>query len=67
MVSRFIGSYELMCIAGLVILIGICFLVYNVVQISMMKDVRQIGLLNIIGAAKRQIVRYIIDKSETVS
>ncbi len=51
------GSYELALLGGLIVLCGIFSLIFNVMQISMAGDVRQIGLLNTLGATKKQLRR----------
>ena len=51
------GGVWMAVAAAVVILCGIFFLIYNVMQISMMEDVRQMGLLHLIGATRRQIRR----------
>lgn len=49
------GSYEMAVLGAAVILCGTFFLIYNVMQISMTNDIRQMGMLNTIGATKKQI------------
>lgn len=56
-VNRMTGSYEMAILGALIILSGMFFLIHNVMQISMAKDVRQMGLLNTIGTTKRQLRR----------
>lgn len=54
-VSGLAGGYGMAAVGALVILCGMFFLIYNVMQISMMEDVRQMGLLNIVGTTEKQI------------
>ena len=54
-VSRMAGGYGMALLGAIVILGGMFFLVHNVMQISMAGDIRQMGLLNTIGATKKQI------------
>lgn len=54
-VNELIGGYELAVLGSLVIVAGLFFLIYNVMQISMAGDVRQMGLLHTLGMTKRQI------------
>jgi len=54
-VNQLTGSYEMSILGAVVILCGTFFLIYNVMQISMANDVRQMGMLNTIGATKKQI------------
>lgn len=54
-VNQLTGSYGMATLGAVIILSGMFFLIYNVMQISMMRDIRQMSLLNIIGATKRQI------------
>ena len=49
------GSYEMSILGAVVILCSTFFLIYNVMQISMTNDIRQMGMLNTIGATKKQI------------
>lgn len=49
------GSYEIAVLGGLIVLCGIFFLIFNVMQISMTGDIRQIGLLNTLGTTRKQI------------
>lgn len=54
-VNQLAGGYGMAAAGAAVVLCGMFFLIHNVLQISMMEDVRQMGLLNIIGATERQI------------
>lgn len=54
-VSQMTGSYGMAALGAVVILSGMFFLLYNVMQISMAGDVRQLGLLNTIGTTRKQI------------
>lgn len=54
-VNELIGGYELAVLGALVIVAGLFFLIYNVMQISMAGDIRQMGLLHTLGMTKRQI------------
>lgn len=54
-VNELTGGYEMAAIGALAVLIGMFFLVHNVMQISIAGDVRQMGLLNVIGTTERQI------------
>lgn len=54
-VNQLTGSYEMSILGAVVILCGTFFLIYNVMQISMTNDVRQMGMLNTIGATRKQI------------
>lgn len=56
-VNRMMGSYEMAALGVVIILCGMFFLIHNVMQISMAGDIRQMGLLNTIGATKRQLRR----------
>lgn len=56
-VDTLAGSYELAVLGALVILSGMFFLIYNVMQISLAGDVRQMGLLNMLGTTKKQLRR----------
>ncbi len=54
-VNQLAGGYGMAVFGGIVILSGMFFLICNVMQISMAGDIRQMGLLNIIGTTKKQI------------
>ena len=56
-VNEMTGGYGMAAFGALVILSGMFFLIHNVMQISMMGDVRQMGLLNVIGTTEKQIRR----------
>ncbi|GEM_PF-237709 len=54
-VSQLAGGYTMAVFFALLILCGMFFLVRNVIQISMIGDIRQMGLLNLIGTTEKQI------------
>ena len=54
-VRRLAGGYGSALLAGVVILAGVFFLICNVMQISMAGDVRQMGLLHIVGMTDAQL------------
>ena len=54
-VRRLAGGYGTAALAAAVILTGMFFLIYNVMQISMAGDVRQMGLLHILGMTDTQL------------
>lgn len=56
-INRLTGGYELATCGALVILFGMFLLIYNVMKISMNRDIQQMGLLYTIGTTKRQIKR----------
>lgn len=56
-INRLTGDYELAACGALVILFGMFLLIYNVMKISMNRDIQQMGLLYTIGTTKRQIKR----------
>ena len=56
-INRLTGGYELAVCGALVILFGMFLLIYNVMKISMNRDIQQMGLLYTIGTTKRQIKR----------
>ena len=56
-VSKLTGGYEMAVLGTVSILCGIFFLVYNVLWISMNEDIRNLGLLNTIGATEKQITK----------
>lgn len=49
------GGYDTAALGAVVVLGGMFFLVYNVMGISLVGDVRQMGLLNTIGATGKQL------------
>lgn len=54
-VNELTGGYEMAAIGALAVLSGMFFLIHNVMQISVAGDVRQMGLLNVIGTTEKQI------------
>ncbi len=54
-VNGMAGGYEMAAVGAMVILCGMFFMIYNVMQISMMGDIRQMGLMNIVGTTEKQI------------
>lgn len=56
-VNEMMGGYGMAAFGSLVILSGMFFLIHNVMQISMAGDVRQMGLLHVIGTTEKQIRR----------
>ncbi len=49
------GGYDTAALGAVVVLGGMFFLVYNVLGISLASDIRQLGLLNTIGATGKQL------------
>lgn len=49
------GGYDTAALGAVVVLGGMFFLVYNVMGISLAGDIRQLGLLNTIGATGKQL------------
>ena len=56
-VSGMTGGYGMAALGTVIVLCGIFFLCHNVLQISMAGDIRQLGLLNTIGATQKQLSR----------
>lgn len=54
-VNEFAGGYGMAAFCAALVLIGVFFLIYNIFGISMQKEIRQIGLLDTLGATRRQI------------
>ena len=59
-VKEMTGSYGMAAVEAVVILCGMFLLVYNVMQISMAGDIRQMALLHTIGTTKKQIRKIYI-------
>jgi len=59
-VKEVTGSYGMAAVEAVVILCGMFLLVYNVMQISMAGDIRQMALLHTIGTTKKQIRKIYI-------
>lgn len=59
-VKEMTGSYGMAVVEAVVIICGIFLLVYNVMQISMSGDIRQMALLHTIGTTKKQIRKLYI-------
>ncbi len=54
-VRELTGGYAAAAVGGLSVLCAMFFLVYNVMQISMTGDIRQMGMLHMTGATEKQI------------
>ena len=59
-VKEMTGSYGMAAVEAVVIICGMFLLVYNVMQISMSGDIRQMALLHTIGTTKKQIRKIYI-------
>lgn len=59
-VKEVTGSYGMAAVEAVVIICGMFLLVYNVMQISMSGDIRQMALLHTIGTTKKQIRKIYI-------
>lgn len=56
-VGQLAGGYSMAVLGAFVIFGGMFFLIYNIMGISMAGDIRQMGLINTIGATRKQIRR----------
>ncbi len=54
-VDQLTGSYEMAVLGAILILGGVWFLIHNILEISMIGDIRQFGLLYTIGTTKKQL------------
>lgn len=54
-VNHFAGGYGMAAAGVMIILAGVYLLVSNVMRLSMINDIRQMGLLNMLGATGKQI------------
>ncbi|MDD3219339.1 MAG: ABC transporter permease [Lachnospiraceae bacterium] len=54
-VNQLVGSYELAVLGAVIILGGLFFLIQNVLHMSIVADIRKLGLLNTLGATQRQL------------
>ena len=59
-VKEMTGNYGMAVVEAVVIICGMFLLVYNVMQISMAGDIRQMALLHTIGTTKKQIRKIYI-------
>lgn len=59
-VKEMTGSYGMAVVEAVVIICGMFLLVYNVMQISMSGDIRQMALLHTIGTTRKQIRKIYI-------
>ena len=59
-VKEMTGSYGMAAVEAVVIICGMFLLVYNVMQISMAGDIRQMALLHTIGTTKKQLRKIYI-------
>lgn len=58
-VYEFAGGFDMAILLALVIFAGAFMLLYNVMSISMVQDVRQYGLLKTLGTTKWQLFRIV--------
>lgn len=66
-VKEMTGSYGMAAVEAVVIICGMFLLVYNVMQISMAGDIRQMALLHTIGTTKKQIRKiYVLQIMRTI-
>ena len=61
-VKEMTGSYGMAAVEAVVIICGMFLLVYNVMQISMSGDIRQMALLHTIGTTRKQIRKIYIQQ-----
>ena len=54
-VDQLTGSYEMAVLGVILILGGVWFCIHNILEISMIGDIRQFGLLYTIGTTKKQL------------
>ena len=54
------GNYKVAIIGTILFLISVCFLIYNIFHLSIHRQLRQIGLLEIIGTTRKQIVKIFL-------
>ncbi len=54
-VDQLTGSYEMAVLGVILILGGVWFLIHNILEISMIVDIREFGLLYTIGTTKKQL------------
>ncbi len=59
-VKEMTGSYGMAAVEAVVIICGMFLLVYNVMQISMSGDIRQMALLHTVGTTRKQIRKIYI-------
>lgn len=65
-VNQLTGGYGMAVLGAFVILGGMFFLIYNIMGISMAGDIRQMGLINTIGATRKQICRIYFGQIQRV-
>ena len=54
-VNDFVGGFGMAAFCVVLVLVGVFFLIHNIFEISMYKEIRQIGLLDTLGTTPRQI------------
>lgn len=62
-VEKLVGGYGIAILLGFIILLSAYLLIYNILSISMSKDIRQYGLLKTIGTTHKQIRKIMFEKS----
>ncbi|MFV0393662.1 MAG: FtsX-like permease family protein [Coprobacillaceae bacterium] len=58
-VESIYGNYDVAIMLGVIIVVSVSLLLNNIMQISLEKDVRELGLLRTIGTTKKQIYRIL--------
>lgn len=54
-VNDFVGGFGMAAFCAVLVLAGVFFLIENIFAISIQKEIRQIGLLDTLGATQRQV------------
>ena len=65
-IKQFVGGYGMAILCASVVLLSVYLLIYNVLSISLNKDIRYYGMLFAIGITQKQIKRLIFKESESI-
>ncbi len=58
-ITQFIGGYGVALLCSLILLVSVYLLIYNVLSISLAKDMNNFGLLMIIGMTRKQLKKMV--------
>ena len=64
--TQFIGGYGMALLCSIILLVSVYLLIYNVLSISLAKDMNNFGLLMVIGLTRKQLKRWCFEKYDNI-
>lgn len=61
--TQFIGGYGMALLCSIILLVSVYLLIYNVLSISLAKDMNNFGLLMVIGLTRKQLKKMVFRKN----